>query len=254
MSVVGSVPPVVSVSSGGGEVSDGASPVVVVGSSVVVVVSSGVVVETPGTVVAVPSLATEPASPLTELSTPSSANVVSVVSPPESHDASNVTNSMATNVNHPQARRSRRVCLADPMSCRLLGGPIFDDADHSGCDALASAAPNAPTPFHAPREAPTARYRRTFGYFRAIARPEPKEPCVVWAGPTRPAVLYGPVLPDRLCCMGRSYQTGCVVWAGPTRPARASVGGRLGEWVNRVLEEGGDPDRSGIGLGFGEQG
>ena len=43
---------------------------------------------------------------------------------------------------------------------------------------------------------PTARYRRTFGYFRAIARPEPKEP------------LCWPVLPDRLCWMGRSYQTG----------------------------------------------
>ena len=133
-SVVGSVPPVVSVASGGGEVSEVASSVVVVGSSGVVVVSSGVVVETAGAVVAVPPLATEPPSPITELSTPSSANVVSVVSAPESHDARSVTNSIATNVIHPQARRSRRVCLVDPMSCRLIGGHVFDDAGHSGCD------------------------------------------------------------------------------------------------------------------------
>ena len=148
-SVVGSVPPVVSVASGGGEVSEGASSVVVVGSSVVVVVSSGEVVETAGTVVAVPPLATEAPSPLTEVSTPSSAKVVSVVSAPESHDARSVTNNIATNVTHPQARRSRRECVADPMSCRLIGGPIFDDVVHPAVMPLRVL--SLPAPFHAPR-------------------------------------------------------------------------------------------------------
>ncbi len=116
MSVVGSVPVVVSVASGGGTVSDGASAVVVVASPVSVV-DSVVVVESCTAVRVVSLPGSVDSSPGVVLSGALAVAIDDSTddSPFELHEASNVTRSIALSVTQPQARRIINEFLVDPM-------------------------------------------------------------------------------------------------------------------------------------------